>query len=150
MGGCNMANSPPTIIPPVTSSIGLVTRYVSSTDWLNTLFLLSMVCSVFAGLNGLKTGWAGAAASLLGIVMKGAMTQVWIYWILGVLLIVGVLLVGASILMKNQALVQIVKGVQRLKKHALTHGEELQHAQSVPTQRLVSKIKTDLKIKGDI
>jgi len=144
----------PVLEKSVSNSMQLIQNTVKSSDWLMSAFLIAIVLGVFSGFNGLKTGWCAAGASLLGLILKSAMTQTWVYWSLGVLLIAGVLLVAASILMRKRALVEIIKGVQRLKEAAsvCTEPEKLALAktQSKPTQRIVAAIKTDLKLKGDI
>jgi len=154
LGGCSIigrTGTTPVITPAVPTTALAVINNIKSTDWLNTLFLLAFVGSIFAGLNGLKAGWAGAAASLAGIAMKGALTQLWIYWILGVLLVAAILLVAASILMRKKALVEIIRGAQNLKKLVQADDAKiLAEPQSKPTQKIVADIKTDLKLKGVI
>ena len=155
VAGCGMSlvsKSAPTVAPIAKTTADLVAQQVKSTDFLNTLFLLALVGSVFAALNGLKAGWAGAAASLGGIVLKGALTQTWIYWMLGVMLIGTVVLVAASILLKKKVVTELIQSTQRLKKvvRGDATDDDWTSVQSPDTKKVVAKTKAELKTKGQI
>ncbi len=157
LGGCNSqlhdGNNP---ISPGTK---IIYETIRSTDWLISLFLIGCVAGLFAGLNGLKIGWLGAASCIGGILIKSALSTIWIYWFMSFCLAGCILAVIASILLKNKALIEIIKGVQKAKDGmVVVDGEnpakvalevELGH-QSKPTQKLVQLIKGDLKVKGEI
>ena len=158
VAGCGMSlvsRTAPAVTPVATTTAALVAQQVKSTDFLNTLFLLALVGSVFAALNGLKVGWAGAAASLVGIVLKGALTQTWIYWMLGVLLIGTTVLIGASIILKKRVITELIQSAQRLKKvvRGAGNAEDIANPfqdQSPDTKKVVAQVKAELKTKGQI
>jgi hypothetical protein len=137
------------ILPAITT--------IRSTDWLMSGFLLAIVLGVFAGLNGIKAGWLGAVASFVGLLVKAALSQTWVYWWLGCILVGGALATIASVLLKNKALRELITSVQCLrqtewdgKTHKAEMTEVLQDLQSKPTQRLVLREKVKLKERGEL
>ena len=153
--GCTPTLSTPAVVKPLSAGTAMVFNSMKSTNWVLSIFLLALVVCLMAGFNGMKTGWGGAAACFCGILLKGMLTQVWLYWSLGLMLVGGVGLYAASVLLKNRALTEIITGVQRIKGSltAVTiqgSSKVLAKEQSKATQHLVGKIKTDLKVKGKV
>jgi hypothetical protein len=65
--------------------------------------------------------------------------------------------VAASILMRHRAIIEMIKGGQTFKKEYLDNGliretftDKQKQEQSPTTQRLVKKIKRNLKLKGEL
>ncbi len=124
------------------------------------MFILVAVVGLFAGLNGIKTGFLGTAAAVFGLMLKGAMSVTWIYPALALLLLSVVCAAIASIVFKNRAVKELICGAQAVKDiHDTLNGanatrSELNQAlckkQTKPTRKLVEKVKSNLKLKGKI
>ncbi len=131
-------------------------KAAKSSNWLVTLSIVGIAASVFATLNGSKTGIAGIAACSVSLFMALAVARfAWWMALFGMVGSTG--LVAASILARKKALVEIIKGVQNVKKSILQPMERtdltngyLEQVQSKPTKKIVQGIKTDLKLKGEI
>lgn len=165
IGGCVAAQPRPSPVP-VQPPTQIIWNTIQSTDWLMSLLLIGCVLGLFAGLNGLKAGWLGVISCIGGLALKAALTNTYVYWLCGFLFVGSVLVALASILYKNTALREIIKGVQNAKTmldnvnpmSGNNFGGKLHNAvndnlgsvQSKPTQKLVQYVKADLKIKGEI
>ena len=145
--------------PPMTSGTTILWKTIMSTDWLMSMYLIAITCGIFAGLNGIKAGWMGAFACFVGILLKAALSNTWVYVAAGLGLVGCVLLLVVSILLRKKALVEIIKGVQTIKTEMNnsakpTNSKQISDAmvkeQSKPTQRLVQQIKGKLKVEGAI
>ena len=133
----------------------ILSRTIQSTDYLASGFLVALVLGVFAGLNGIRTGFLGAAAAFVGLVVKGAMSVTWVYTCLGLVLVGVVLAVLASVLLKNSAITELVKGIQNVRTNPeiaknVEITKDVSQEQSWPTQKLVQYTKLHLKLKGKI
>lgn len=157
ISGC--ATLPVTKVPvKPTPTTAIIWQTISSTDWLMSVFLIAIVCAIFAGLNGVKAGWAGAFAAFVGILLKAALSNAWIYVAAGLVLVGCILLLVASIIWKNRAFVDILKGAQAVKNYAVEQlnanrvgiNKMLSDEQNPSTQKLVQQVKSDLKLKGEI
>jgi hypothetical protein len=138
------------ISPPIPTTPTIIWNTVRSTDWLFSLLLIGSVAGVFAGLNGMKSGWMAVAACISGLFLKAALTSTWVYWFCG-LLFVGSLTLGiVSIIWKNNALKDLIVGGNYLKQHVDTSvsSEIFKTSQSKDTVVLVNNIKAKLKTKG--
>lgn len=149
--GCHYAQPKPEPIP-VTPPDPIV-KVIHSTDWFMSLMMIATVVSLFAGLNGLKMGWAGVLACGGGLALKAALSSVYVFWICGLLFVVCLVLATFSILIKNKALREIVTGVQVIRNSVPPEQKEtmstiLSSEQTDYTKKLVTKVKTVLKRKG--
>ncbi len=125
-----------------------------------SVLLLAIVIGSFAGLNGVKTGWLGVVAAMIGLLVKSALSMTWVYWWMGAILVATTLAAMASILLKNKALREIITGVQHIKSSTPDNQlfglnktditATLNTTQSKPTQKLVKSWKSYLKLKGVI
>ena len=154
LSGCAVTPPRPESIPQ-TPGQQIINNTIQSTDWLMSILLIGSVLGIFAGLNGVKTGWAGTASCVGGMVLKAALSSTWVFWLCGFLFIVCVVAAVASILWKNKALREIITGIQFVResvdpeiKENMT--EYLASKQGKDTQGLVNQVKADLKLKGVI
>lgn len=153
LSSCIAHTPPPNIITtPVSVSANTIIQSIKSSDWLNSLFLLSIVISLAAAFNGLKLGWGAAAACIAGLLLKGALSNVWVYSSLGCVLVGCIGLFAVSVIRKNTALVEIIKGAQNLKRLVNDNDASavLAAKQSKTTQNIVNTIKNELKAKDII
>jgi hypothetical protein len=138
---------------PVVTSNQVIIQAIKSTDWILSLMLIGSVVGLFAGFNGLKTGFAGTAACVGGIFLKAALTSTYVYWFSGFIFIGCVLAAIASILYKNRAVKDLIVGTQFLKQ-AVPDKDRVANifdlSQTNPTKQLVNQIKSSLKSKGII
>ena len=147
---CQTPLPPPN--PPSTSPTDqLIVKTLTTTDWLSSLFLLAVPIGLFAGFNGVKTGFLGAGCAVCGLLVKGMLSQLWIYPLLTFLLIAVVCCASASIIMKSRVAKELVTGIEGLKAKAATQpvttaeaNTVLQSVQTPATQKLVDKIKSSL------
>jgi hypothetical protein len=132
----------------------IIYESIKSTDWLLSLLMVGCVLGIFSGLNGMKTGWAGVAACVGGIVLKAALSSTYVYWLCGALFIGCVLAAIASILWKNKAIAEIIIGTNKLKNDVgnsvtiVDANKVLSDEQSKDTRALVNQVKAKLKTKG--
>ena len=127
-----------------------------------SVLIIACVIGCFAGLNGIKAGWLGSLSALFGLILKSALSVVWVYWMSGLMLLGVVTAALASIIMKNRALKEIIVGTQNIKDQlvvansTMTKTERndansiLQANQSKITQKLVLQQKVALKLQGVI
>ena len=127
-------------------------------NWLVSLSILGIAGGVFALMNGSKIGIPAAIASCVSLFMTLAVAR-FATWMAVCGIVGSVLACAASILLRKKALVEIIKGVQQVKHDAgigagLASPTEIRNIlkenQSKPTQKLVQKIKGNLKVSGEI
>jgi hypothetical protein len=167
ISGCSLLsnhtpNQPDVSIPNFTSVTWVnIKESVKSVSWITQLSILGIGLSVFALVNGMKIGIAGIVSCVACLFMGQAVVRYGnIMAITG--LIGASLLCIASILRKNTALFEIIKGVQEVKdkNHAIIEDEQpvlnrvgvnntLRSKQSKVTRKLVEQIKTNIKLKGE-
>lgn len=121
---------------------------------LTWFFILGAAVGLFAGLNGLKAGWAAVIACIAGLFMTLA-TARFPTWMALLGLVGSVLAAVASILLKSRALEQIIKGVQKIRVSADAEVKErvdtiLSKEQDTSTKKLVKTVKNKLSLKGEI
>jgi len=144
---CNSLGYRPPVNNADTSSIIRETIY--KTDWLTSMFLLSIVLSIFVGLNGVKAGWLGAIAAYCGLLLKMAISNTWLWVAAGIFFLVMAGVAVFTVFIKNKALKEIISNIQIFKdkfpKELATHllKEEL-NEQSSTTKKLVKKVKEKL------
>jgi len=132
-------------------------KAAKSSNWLVTLSIIGIAGSVFATLNGSKTGIAGIVACSVSLFMALAVAR-FAWWMALFGLAGSTALVAASIIARKKALVEIIKGIEHIKIAGSdtnlvregTVNNQLSNNQSAPTQKIVQEIKTDLKLKGEI
>jgi len=130
------------------SSGGVITKTISSTDWLLTIFILGSAGCVFAGLNGLKMGWLGLGACLFGLVLKMALSVTWGYYVACLLLLCGIGIAVYSVVWKNKVVSGLITGTQHVKDLYLQDKKDdvntiLMEAQN-KTQQYVATVKDKL------
>lgn len=143
---------PVPVIPPTPAT--QLWQAAKGSNWLVTLSILGIAAGTFATLNGQKWGISGIITCSVSLFMALAVAR-FAWWMAVFGLIGSVLLCVASILLKKRALVEIICGAQEIKKYAPLDkytkvNKILEDKQSKSTQKIVKKIKTNLKIKGEI
>jgi len=120
---------------------------VKNSNWLVTFSIVGIAASVFAYLNGSKLGLAGVAACCVSLFMALAVAR-FATWMAVCGLIGSVAASVVSILVKNTALKEIIKGVQGYRNAKIEHDEidgQLESAQEhKSTKKIVKKIKGEL------
>lgn len=132
---------------------------VKKSNWITTLAIPIIALGAVAAFNGMiKLGMSAAIFGCVNLFMALA-TARFAMWMAVFGLIGSVVTVGASILVKNKALIEIVKNIQKVKQTAKNDNVDLVFQdkikeeltmQTKPTQKLVQNIKTNLKLKGEI
>lgn len=144
----------PTITTPTTPANQLW-HTVKKSNWITTLAIPIIALGAVAAFNGMiKLGMSAAIFGCVNLFMALA-TARFAMWMAVFGLIGSAVTVVASILVKNKALIEIVKGGQIFKN---SNDETVldsfkicqQEVQSKPTQKLVQNVKTKLKLKGEI
>lgn len=141
----------PTIIPTPAAQLW---QTVVKSNWLVTASILGIAGGIFATLNGQKWGIAIVISCCVSLFMTLAVAR--FAWWMAVFGLTGSICISiASILSRKQALVEIIKGTQKLKYsihniHTDTSNKILESEQSKPTRKIISNIKTKLKLKGEI
>ncbi len=147
--GCAVTQEPkPT--ENISTSQQIIFNTIKSTDWILSILLIGTVIGIFAGLNGMKTGWAGVMACIGGMVLKAAFTSTYVYWFCGLIFLGTVLAALASIIWKNKAVKELIISNQYMKQHVdpATAKEVFSVTQSKDTSSLVNTVKAKLKTKG--
>ncbi len=136
--------------PPSSTTQTIIMNTIKSTDWLFSLLLMGSVAGVFAGLNGMKSGWMAVVACISGLFLKAALTSTWVYWFCGLLFVGSMTLGIVSIMWKNRGLTDLIIGGNYLKQHVdkSVASTIFQTSQSKDTVALVNNIKAKLKTKG--
>jgi uncharacterized protein YceK len=127
---------------------------VKKSNWMITVSILGVAVGTFALLNGSKVGLPAIVASCVSLFMSLAVAR-YAGWMAVCGLIGAVAACAVSILVKNKAFVEIIKGVQEVKNKVTTISKDavndvLAGTQSKLTQNLVQKVKSTLKLKGEI
>ena len=157
VSGCNSEctwpwQKPQQIVQPQTPQQQLW-HTVKKSNWLVTLAIPIIALGAVAMFNGAaKLGMSAMIFGAVNLFMALA-TARFALWMSIFGLIGSGLAVAASILSKNRALIEIVKGVQGYRKTVNTTviDHSLSEAQKSPaTQRIVQEIKTNLKLKGEL
>lgn len=106
--------------------------------------ILGIVSFSFLGLMGVKYGWYGVMAVIIGMVVKAAFSVDWVYEYLGYILLSVVLLVVVK------AMFELMAGVQILKQNGSTQAvkDAMVTVQSKPTTWFVSLYKKYLALRG--
>jgi len=147
MSGCSILQRTPnpTYIPPT-----IITKTIQSTDWLTSVFLISIVLSIFIGLNNLKIGWLAAIAGVAGLVLKMGVTNSWLWVVAGVFCCVVFGVLVFTIIVRNKALKEIIKGTQWIRDNISggidkqTTSKMLDKTQSQSTKNIVKEVKKTL------
>lgn len=92
-------------------------KVVNKTSWMPMLSILGIASGVFAFLNGFKWGIPAIAACSVGLFMSLATARYSQFMAISGL-VGSILITVGSIIVKNQALVEIITGVQRIKEQA--------------------------------
>lgn len=162
--GCNSEctwpwQKPPQIVQPQTPQQQLW-QTVKKSNWLTTLAIPIIALGAVAVFNGAaKLGFSTIIFGCVNLFMALA-TARFALWMSIFGLIGSVAAVAASILSKNKALIEIIRGIQKSKTAANIAGADvhagilinrvLSREQSPPTQKIVQTVKTNLKLKGEI
>jgi len=128
-------------------------KVVHKTNWTSTFCILGIVVGLFAGLNGIKAGWAAVISCCAGLFMSLA-TARYAHIMAGLGLVSSVAAMLASIIMKNRAIIDLIKGVQVVKQNVQTERDEInsmmKQQQSRDTEKVVISTKAKLKLKGEL
>lgn len=136
----------------------VIINTIYKTDWLTSIFLLSIVLSIFIGLNGVKAGWLGAAAAFCGLLLKMAITNTWLWIAAGIFFLVIAGIAVFTVFVKSRALKEIIIGVQKIKTQNHVYNDNngyaqlntvgvnktLASTQSKSTKQIVKKVKEKL------
>lgn len=121
---------------------------VKNSNWLVTISIVGIAASIFAYLNGSKIGLAGVAACCVSLFMALAVAR-FATWMAVCGLIGSVLASIVSILIKNTALKEIIKGVQNYRRttaHLTPIDKDLSGAQKhKSTKKIVKKVVAKLE-----
>ena len=164
-GGCSILPSRSSIsqVSSIPSSpASQMWKVVAKSNWVVTICLLGFGAGLFTFFNGNPKLGLAIVFSSLGTLFFGLAVHRFPTWMAIVGLLGAIIGVAASILMKHRAIIEIIKGGQAWKKEMkvgdvnrnfvavkefTSHQKE---EQSPTTQKLVKKIKNDLKLKGQI
>lgn len=153
-GGCSVLRPRPAGVqlPVVPSSpASQMWKVVAKSNWVVTVCLLAFGGGLFTFFNGKPKLGLAIVFSSLGTLFFGLAIHRFPTWMAIVGLLGSVAGVAASILMKHRAIIEMVKGGQLFKKEpSLDFNVAQKQEQSPTTQKLVRKIKGDLKLKGEI
>lgn len=143
LSGCVSTDSVPVVITTPTQKMLDV---VAKTDWFGTFCLLSFFGGIVAiGLDQRKIGGAIVIAAIATICLGLAIHR-FPLWLAIIGFTGSIIGAGYSILIKNKALIQIIKGVQNYKNiidSDVRIGKNLS-IQSDSTKRIVKKVKEKL------
>ena len=156
--GCSMSFGQKTRVEPVvteppTPGVQLW-QAAKKSNWLVTISILGIAMGTFALVSGsVKLGTAAIASSSVSLFMALAVAR-FALW-MGVFGLIGSVVAALfSILVRRKALVEIIKGVQKVKTGGLLDEYEktalLGEEQSSTTVKIVGNIKNELKLKGEI
>lgn len=155
ISGCSMFKSfqkKPEPLPKTPQDA--LTTVVLKNNWLVTVSIMAIATSVFAVLNGLKWGFAGAIAGIVSLCLSLAVIR-YAQWLAIAGLTGAGLLCLASILLKNNALKDIIRGVEKIKRAPLIEREDInkilkENSPKKETRKLVDNYKIDMKLSGEI
>jgi hypothetical protein len=162
-GGTTSSGGIETIIP--SSPAAQMWKVVAKSNWVVTICLLGFGAGLFTFFNGKPQLGLAIVFSSLGTLFFGLAVHRFPTWMAVVGLLGAVAGVVASILMKHRAIIEIIKGGQLFKGKlesdaAVTKSEaslikqqftnKQKQEQSPTTQKLVKKIKSNLKLKGEL
>jgi len=146
-----------TIIP--SSPASQMWKVVAKSNWVVTICLLGFGGGLFTFFNGKPKLGLAIVFSCAGTLFFGLAVHRFPTWMAIVGLLGSVVGAAASILMKHRAIIEIIKGGQAFKKNLdsatkaivkTDFTDKQKQEQSPTTQKLVRKIKSDLKLKGQL
>lgn len=155
-----MSDGIQTIIP--SSPAEQMWRVVAKSNWVVTICLLGFGGGLFTFFNGKPKLGLAIVFSSLGTLFFGLAVHRFPTWMAIVGLIGAIAGAAASILMKHRAIIEMIKGGQEFKKKLKSTNigvrdivkadftDKQKQEQSPTTQKLVKKIKDNLKLKGEI
>lgn len=151
-----MSDGVQTIIP--SSPAAQMWKVVAKSNWVVTVCLLMFGCGAFTFFNGKPKLGLAIVFSSLATLFLGLAIHRFPTWMSVIGLFGSVVGVVASILMKHRAIIEMIKGGQEFKKGIrLNHPvkpkdftDAQKQEQSPTTQKLVKKIKGELRLKGQI
>jgi len=160
INGCTLLQSSGNWFKPKPEPIpanptGQLWQTVKKSNWTTTIAIPIIALGAVAAFNGMvKLGMSAAIFGCVNLFM-GLATARFAMWMAVFGLIGSVVTVATSILMKNKALIEIIRGVQKFKEGSIDRPtketlKQVLKIQSKPTQKLVQNIKTNLKLKGEI
>ena len=157
--GCSMPWSQEKTEPVLTEPPSPVKQLYDAarkSNWLVTISILGMAGGVFALMNGsAKLGTACIASASVSLFMALAVAR-YAAWMAVFGLVGTALAASISILARRKALVEIITGVQKFKDGYPDNADSKQNLQSKlgrqssTTKKIVSGIKSGLKLNGQI
>ena len=147
-------NNKPIQTDPVLKPTEQLWNVVKKSNWLVTFSILGIAAGAFAFFNGSKMGLPAIGAGCVSLFMTLA-TARFATWMAICGMIGSCVAVIASILIKNKALKDIICNIQKIKDTAKDNGNSISGnviketllKQEKSTQKLVQKIKNNLKLK---
>ncbi len=149
--GCATVQPRPQSPEVITTTTQVLRQTIQSTDWLLSLLLVGCVLGVFAGLNGVKSGWFAVVACIWGIWLKAAISSEWVFWACGVLFVGSLVLAGVSVVLRHRVILDLILSCQQLKNEVQDDqrvSDIFKMAQSPDTKKVVNQTKAKLKNQG--
>lgn len=134
-------------------------KVVAKTDWVVTLCLLGFAGGLFTFLNGKPKLGIAIMISCIGTLFLGLAVHRFPTWMAIFGFIGSIAGCAAALVMKHRAIIEVIKGGQEFKKEMKKNGsakmakvfiDKQVEKQSPTTQKLIKKIKSDLKLKGQL
>lgn len=153
LSGCSIFRSKPTIeIKPITPSEQMW-ETIKKANWTTNLAIPIIALGVVAVFNGVvKLGFSCVIYGCISLFMSLAASRYGL--IMATCGLIGsIAACGVSILLKNKALIELIKGAQKLKSNVnngVDGSKILSDEQNKRTQKLVQDIKSVLKLKKEI
>lgn len=150
--GCRVFQSKPAVETKPTTPTEQMWETIKKANWTTNLAIPIIALGMVAVFNGVvKLGFSCVIYGCASLFMSLAASRYGL--IMATCGLIGsVAACGVSILLKNKALVELIKGAQVLKTHVtdVDGTKILSDEQTKPTQRLVQDIKSDLKLKKEM
>jgi hypothetical protein len=139
--------------PIIPTPIDQLWNAAKQSNWLVSISIIGIAAGVFALMNGSKIGIPAAIASCVSLFMTLAVAR-FAAWMAVCGIVGSVLACVASILLKNKAISEFIIGIQKVKESNGNKDEinklVTEGVQTKSTQKLVQKIKGNLKVSGKI
>ena len=157
MSSCSLFPTSDSTITTIPTATQQLWKAAKNSNWLITISILGIAAGAFAFLNGSKIGLPCIGASCISLFMALAVAR-FSTWMAIFGLIGSLAAVCISVLVKNQAVKEIVTGGQDFKTidfephmdiNEIFNGFQ-QNVQSKSTQKLVQNVKSKLKLKGKL
>lgn len=151
ISGCHVLQP----VEKVTTNTEILYRTIKSTNWMLSFLMIGFVLGLIGsfGLGFKKLGLVTSGACVAGIFLSAAISNAWFYIGAGLVVFASILIVIVGLLLKNNAIKEIILGVEDIKEHYKGTPDYarvknyLQVQQAKETQQLVQEVKTKIKLK---